>query len=204
MEHMLGVMADNPATAVAGLIATVCFASSPLFRARWKMLMGCIVNNLGFALHYALLGDWTAAAMNGVMGVQTVVAMMLVRQPGLRWAYYALMPVLALASVVTWDGPPSFLSAGATTLSTLGRMQTNETVLRVFLLASNAVLGRPRSDRRLRSGAHRRCSWHGDRRNDLGGPAPENARSPWSHTRTLRRRAVILRGFPVVHRAATA
>jgi hypothetical protein len=136
MEKMLGVMADHPAAAVAGLIATVCFASSPIFRARWKMLMAYIVNNLGFALHYALLGDGTAAAMNGVMGVQTVVAMMLVRRPGLRWAYYALMPVLALASVVTWEGLPSFLSATATTLSTIGRLQTNETVLRVFLLAS--------------------------------------------------------------------
>jgi hypothetical protein len=136
MEHMLGVMADNPAATVAGLIAMACFAVWPLFRARWKMLIAYIGNNLGFVLHYALLGHWTAVAMNGVMSVQTVVAMMLVRQPGLRWAHYALMPVLALASVVTWEGLPSFLAATATTLSTIGRMQTSETVLRVFLLAS--------------------------------------------------------------------
>jgi hypothetical protein len=32
------------------------------------------------------------------------VAIMLVRRPRLRWAYYALMPVLAFASVVTWQG----------------------------------------------------------------------------------------------------
>jgi hypothetical protein len=68
--------------------------------------------------------------------VQTVVAILLVRLPSLRWAYYALMPVLALASVLTWQGLPSFLSAAATTLSTIGRMQTNEIVLRVLLLAS--------------------------------------------------------------------
>jgi Bacterial inner membrane protein len=61
---------------------------------------------------------------------------MLVRLPRLRWAYYALMPVLAMASLITWQGLPSFLSAAATTLSTIGRMQSSETVLRVLLLAS--------------------------------------------------------------------
>jgi hypothetical protein len=136
MERMLAVLADNPAAAVAGLVAIVCFATWPLFQARWTMLMAYIGNNLGFALHYALLGHWTAVAMNGLMSVQTVVAIMLVHQPRLRWAYYALMPVLALASVVTWQGIPSFLAAAATTLSTIGRMQTNDTVLRVLLLAS--------------------------------------------------------------------
>ena len=136
MERMLAIMADNPAAAVAGFIAMACLAAWPLFRERGTMLTAYIGNNLGFAVHYALLGHWTAAAMNGLMGVQTVVAIMLVRQTKLRWAYYTLMPILALASVVTWQGPPSFLSAMATTLSTIGRMQTNDAALRVLLLTS--------------------------------------------------------------------
>jgi Bacterial inner membrane protein len=74
--------------------------------------------------------------MNGLMAVQTIVAIMLVRRPRLRWAYYALMPVLALLSLATWHGLPSLLAATATTLSTLGRMQRNEIVLRILLLAS--------------------------------------------------------------------
>lgn len=136
MDRMLAVMAENPAAAVAGVIAMVCFAAWPLFRARWTMLIAYIGNNLGFALHYALLGHWTAVAMNGLMSVQTLVALMIVHQPRLRWAYYALMPMSALASIVTWQGLPSFLSAAATSLSTMGRMQTNDTALRVLLLAS--------------------------------------------------------------------
>jgi Bacterial inner membrane protein len=139
MERMLAVMADHPAAAVAGFVAMACFATWPLFRARWTMLMAYIGNNLGFAVHYALLGEWTAVAMNGLMGVQTVVAIMLVRQPRLRWAYYALMPVLALASVLTWQGLPSFFSTAAVTLSTIGRIQTNERALRVLLLASTPL-----------------------------------------------------------------
>ena len=138
---MLTVLADNPAAAVAGLVAMACFATWPLFQARWTMLTAYIGNNLGFALHYGLLGHWTAVAMNGLMSVQTVVAIMLVHHPRLRWAYYMLMPVLALASVVTWHGLPSFLAAAATTLSTICSMQTNDTVLRVrvLLLASTPL-----------------------------------------------------------------
>jgi hypothetical protein len=136
MDRMLAVMAANPAAAVAGFIAMVCFATIPLFRDRRTMLLAYIGNNLGFALHYALLGHWTAVAMNGLMGVQTVVAIMLVRRPKLCWAYYALMPVLGLASAVTWQGLPSLLAAAAAAVSTIGRMQTNAAALRVLLLAS--------------------------------------------------------------------
>jgi hypothetical protein len=46
MERMLTVLADNPAAAVAGLVAMVCFATWPLFQARWTMLMVYIGNNL--------------------------------------------------------------------------------------------------------------------------------------------------------------
>jgi hypothetical protein len=139
MQRMLVVVADKPGAAVAGLIAMACFATWPLFRTRWTMLVTYIGNSVGFALHYALLGHWTAAAMNGLMGVQTVVVIMLDRQPRLRWVYYALMPLLAFASVATWQGPPSFFAAAATTLSTIGRIQTNNLALRVFLLASTPL-----------------------------------------------------------------
>jgi hypothetical protein len=136
MDRLLAIMADNPAAAVSGLFAMVCLAIWPLFRTRSTMLVTYIGNNLGFGVHYALLGHWTAVAMNGVMGVQAVVAILLVRVPALRWVYYVLMPVLAAAIFMTWQGLPSFLSAAATTLSTIGRLQSNETALRVLLLMS--------------------------------------------------------------------
>jgi Bacterial inner membrane protein len=136
MDRMLAVIADNPVATAAGLAGMVCLAVWPLFRTRSTMLMTYIGNNLAFVVHYALLHQWTAVSMNGLMGVQTVVAIWLVRQPRLRWVYYAFMPALAAASLVTWHGAPSFLAAAATTLSTLGRMQSNEIVLRILLLAS--------------------------------------------------------------------
>jgi Bacterial inner membrane protein len=139
MERMLVVVADKAGAAVAGFIAMACFATWPLFRTRWTMLVTYIGNSLGFALHYALLSHWTAAAMNGLMSLQTVLAIMLNRQPRLRSVYYALMPLLAFASVAAWQGPPSFFAAAATTVSTIGRMQTNNIALRIFLLASTPL-----------------------------------------------------------------
>src|SRR5262245_41951743 len=134
MERMLLVMTENPAASIAGLAAMVCLTTWPLFRTRAAMLGTYVGNNPGFIAHYGLLREWTAVAMNGLMSIQTVVALGLVRWPRLRWAYYALMPLLAGASLVTWQGLPSLLSAIATTLSTIGRMQKNDIVLRLLLL----------------------------------------------------------------------
>ena len=136
MERFLVVIADDPAAAVAGLAGMACLAAWPLFRRRSTMLTTYIGNNLAFAVHYGLLHHWTAVAMNGLMGVQTVAAIWLVRWPWLRWPYYALMPALGAASLVTWHGLPSVFAATATALSTLGRMQRNDIVLRTLLLAS--------------------------------------------------------------------
>ena len=136
MERMLASMTSNPLATGAGLFAMVCLASWPLFRARPAMLGTYIGNNLGFVVHYALLQHWTAASMNGLMSVQTLVAIGLMRWPRLRLAYYGLMLVLAVMTLVTWSGLPSLLADAATTLSTLGRMQGNETILRILILAS--------------------------------------------------------------------
>jgi len=136
MERMLALIADDPVAAAAGLAGILCLAAWPLFRRRSTMLAIYIGNNLAFAAHYGLLHQWTAVAMNGLMGAQSVVAISLVRRPWLRWIYYAFMPALGSASLVTWHGLPSVFAAAATLLSTLGRMQRNEVLLRTLMLAS--------------------------------------------------------------------
>jgi Bacterial inner membrane protein len=136
MERMLGLFINNPVAAGAGAFGMLCLAAYPLFHARSLLLASYLGNNLAFATHYALLGQATAEIMNMVMGVQTLVAIGLARWPGLRWAYYSLVPLLLGAAMMTWQGWVSLLSTTATALSTLGRMQGRETVLRAFLLAS--------------------------------------------------------------------
>jgi Bacterial inner membrane protein len=136
---MESAMVDNLAAAGAGFIGMVFFAIYPLFRARPTILVMHIGNSLGFLVHYALLGQWTAAAMNALLSVQTFVAIMLARAPGMRWTCLLLIGALVLTSIATWQGTSSFLSAAATTLSIIGSVQTNETVLRVLLLMSTPL-----------------------------------------------------------------
>ena len=136
MEYALAVTIDHPIAAVVGLVAMICYAGWPLCGSRSAILATYIGNNLAFMLHYALLSQWTAVAMNGILALQTVVAMHLDTKPRLGWLYLALIPVLAFGSWITWQGAPSLLAGAAATLSTLGRMQINETSLRLWLLAS--------------------------------------------------------------------
>ena len=139
MEQALLVTTLHPIAAYAGLVAMICYVAWPLCRTRPTMLATYIGNNLGFMVHYSLLGQWTAVAMNGVLAVQTVVAMHLAERPRLRWIYSLLMPVLAVGSLVTWHGLPSLLAGCAAVLSAIGRVQVNETHLRTWLLASAAI-----------------------------------------------------------------
>jgi hypothetical protein len=114
----------------------LCLAAYPLARGRSRLLTTYLGNNLGFAAHYALLGEATAVTMNLVLGAQTLVALGLGRWPRLRWTYFALVPVLVVASAMTWQGWLSLLATMATTLSTFGRLQANELALRILMLAS--------------------------------------------------------------------
>jgi hypothetical protein len=89
VEHALAVTIDHPMAAVAGLAAMVCYASWPLCGSRSSILATYIGNNLAFMLHYALLSQWTAVAMNSILALQTVVAMRLAKKPRLRWVAHA-------------------------------------------------------------------------------------------------------------------
>src|SRR5215510_585806 len=134
MDRLLARFAESPLAGATGVFAMVCFALYPAFRSRSVLLSVYLANNLGFVAHYALLGHWTAVAMNAALGVQTLLAIWLVERPNLRYPYYALVPVLLGATVVTWEGVPSILAATAAGLSTLGRLQRDDTRLRLLML----------------------------------------------------------------------
>jgi hypothetical protein len=133
---MLTVLSEHPLATFLGAGGIVCLVAWPLLRTRTAMLLVYLGNSLCFLGHYALLGRWTAVAMNGVLALQTVVALGLSKTPRLAVARYALVPIPATAAIATWDGMPSLLCVAATTLSTIGQIQGNETTMRCFLLAS--------------------------------------------------------------------
>lgn len=133
MERMFESVSTHPAAGAAGLFGMFCLAIFPLFRSRQAMLLIYICNNFAFILHYGLLQNWTAAAMNAVLAVQTVIAMY-IAAARYRWLYYAMMVVLAGMVAVTWAGLPSFLAGMAAAFSTWGRMQRGEFPLRLLML----------------------------------------------------------------------
>ncbi|HVI88392.1 MAG TPA: YgjV family protein [Dongiaceae bacterium] len=134
MELMFVTIAANPLACVAGLLGMFCLATFPLFHARSAMLSVYIGNNLAFVMHYGLLHDWTAAAMNGLMAVQTLVAIRIAEAPRYRWVYYLLMATLAVMVAMTWQGLPSLFAGMAAAFSTFGRMQSRELPLRLLML----------------------------------------------------------------------
>jgi hypothetical protein len=136
MEHVLTGTVANPIAPGFGFAAMVCLAPWPLCRARLTMLTTYIGNNAGLLAHFLLLGQWIAAAINGIIGVQTVVAIWLAQRPRLRWVYYAFMAVLAACSIITWQGLSSLPAAAATTLSTISLVQSDELSLRAWTFAS--------------------------------------------------------------------
>jgi hypothetical protein len=136
MERMFALLIDRPVAACAGVFGMLCFAAYPLARARPLLLTTYLGNNLGFATHYALLGQATAVTMNLMLGAQTVVALGLVRWPRLRWVYYALIPAPLVMAAMTWRGWPSLLSTLAALLSMFGRLQADDFALRALMLAS--------------------------------------------------------------------
>ncbi|HVJ33396.1 MAG TPA: YgjV family protein [Terriglobia bacterium] len=133
MERMFVTISAHPAACAAGLLGMFCLAVFPLFRSRQAMLLIYICNNFAFILHYGLLQNWTAAAMNLVLALQTVIALH-IAAARYRWVYYALMPVLAAMVAATWAGTPSLLAGMAAMFSTFGRMQRGEFPLRLLML----------------------------------------------------------------------
>ena len=79
MERMFALVVERPFAACAGVVGMLCLSAYPLARGRSLLLTTYLGNNLGFAAHYALLGQMTAATMNLMLGAQTLVALGLAR-----------------------------------------------------------------------------------------------------------------------------
>ncbi len=100
---MTHTLFDQPFAAAWGVFGMLCLITWPLFRRRTTMLVVQLGIAVGLGVHYGLLGAMTAALMNALCAIQVVAAIPIERQPRLRWTYYAVIPVIALASGLTWN-----------------------------------------------------------------------------------------------------
>lgn len=131
-----------------GLIGSAGGMAWPLFRTRAGMLVAQLVANLAFTVHFLLLEAATAAVMNGLSALQVGAALPLGQRPAFRWLYLAVLPLIAVALAVTWNGLPSLFAAAGAALISIGRYQTNVLRFRVLMtvalplwLGHNALVG---------------------------------------------------------------
>jgi len=134
---MIDAFLLNPVAQGVGFAGTVGGALWPLFRGRSGMLLAQLATNLCFTAHYALLGAGTGAAMNLLSSLQVAAAIPLGTRPRFRIAYLAVLPLVAAALALTWNGLPSVFAALGMTLISVARYQTD---VRLFRLAMAVAL----------------------------------------------------------------
>jgi hypothetical protein len=135
MQRTIALLIENPVAAGAGAFGMLCLAAYPLFKAR-MLLTIYLGNNIGSVAHYGVLGQATAMIMNLLIGVQALMAIALARSSNLRWANYALVPLVVGVAVVPWHQAVPLLPAAATALSALGHLRGHETASRSLMLVS--------------------------------------------------------------------
>ncbi|WP_448205707.1 YgjV family protein [Azospirillum sp. sgz302134] len=116
-----------------GLAGTAAGMSWPLFRSRTGILLAQLLTCGAFAAHYALVGAVTGSVMNALATAQVLAAIPLGSRPGFRSVYLALLPVIAVAAVSTWNGLPSLFAALGFGFISLGRYQVALVPLRLFM-----------------------------------------------------------------------
>lgn len=128
-------MATHPFAFLMALVGMLCLVSWPLARSRHAVLLIQIGIGISFGLHYAILGNLTAGAVNGLGSVQIALMLCLGGQPGLKWVSWIFIPAVVAAAFLTWQGAPTLMAAAGTLLIALGRAQSHPIRMRILILA---------------------------------------------------------------------
>ncbi len=136
LENLLAAFTTfTPAFAVGAFAVTVG-AIWPLLGSRQRMLGVQVLSSCSFALHFILLGAFTAAAMCLAGALQGVAATMISNRRA-RGGVFAGTIVVSLAiTAATWSGLPSMLAQTGQLMSAFGRLQRSQQVIRLVFLGS--------------------------------------------------------------------
>lgn len=123
------MLAALPAQAadVAALCGAMGLASVivwPLLRSFKAAIVVQCVGAVAFALHFALIGALTAAAVCLIASSQLLAAGLIHRRRVVLIFYAGSLGVLAIMTAATWHGLPSALASCGSILGTLARFQT--------------------------------------------------------------------------------
>ncbi len=117
-----------------GYVGTLGGMVWPLCRTRVSILLAQLVPTLCFAVHMALLGAPTGAALQSLAALQVLAAIPLGTRPNFRAVYLMILPVIAVLMAATWVGLPSLFAAAGMMFMSIGRYQTDTVRFRFFML----------------------------------------------------------------------
>lgn len=116
---------------------TLCLVSWSLMKTRRMMLLVQLGLALGFATHYGLEGQRTAALLNGLGALHVASSLLWGTSPRLKWIGYGMVPAILAACLLSWGGLPSILSTAGMLLIALGRVQVDPAAVRLLVLAGS-------------------------------------------------------------------
>jgi hypothetical protein len=121
---------------LVGFVAFLFIVLSFQNNKRSLILLFLIIAQTSFVIHFALLGAWTAVAMNAISAVRTYVF----HQKDVKgWAkhriwFYLFLALFWVAGIAVWEGPYSLFPILAMSAETIGLWMKKTRHIRLFSL----------------------------------------------------------------------
>lgn len=120
-----------------GIIAFLVGLSGFLIKDYKKLRLTFGIGSILWALHFFLLGGYTAATIQVAMGLRTWISILLHHKKDLVFSYILISTfVFLLLMFFSWQGPISILPALAAINSTIAYTRNNLTMRLLFLISS--------------------------------------------------------------------
>jgi hypothetical protein len=119
---------------VFGLAGVIAGSSWGFMKDRRAILGIQALATVMFATHYGLLDAWSGAAMCAMTMVQIATSIPERRNRATTILFWATVPMMAVLTILTWNGIASAGAAFGMAMATLGRWQTDIFKLRGFFI----------------------------------------------------------------------
>jgi hypothetical protein len=139
MTALWNILSAHPEANWVGVLCVFLAATWPLYKTRQGMLWAQAAVHVSFSLHFYLLDALSGSLMNVLAFAQVLAAIPLGKSPGFKKLYIAILPVIAIAAAMTWQGLSSLFAAFGFTMLSLARYQTDTFSMRLLMVVT--ILG---------------------------------------------------------------
>ncbi|EWY37570.1 hypothetical protein N825_17240 [Skermanella stibiiresistens SB22] len=119
---------------IFGITGVIAGSSWGFLKDRRAILAVQAFATVMFGIHYGLLGAWSGAAMCVMTLVQAASSLPRERNKVTTVLFWSTVPMIALLTILTWNGLASAGAAFGMAMATLGRWQTDTFKLRGFFV----------------------------------------------------------------------